>query len=207
MKEFVRPTTYEVRNWLLGTLQHVCLVEYYLNALGCGHSDPNRPHDIIGPGSKFHWPVIKGLAVQYRNDDPKFFKKYVLPSIEAHQRNQYHHQQWNGSKPNPSAGIDDMKVGAIDSICSQLGYRPYQGGSHTFDQIEEIIEQNPEHKAKWLWMIHSDMKKVTMPNWRMINSLKNIPNIGLPDHVHKKIMAIVKKTVYRLKTKYGYTDL
>lgn len=212
MNEVIKPTTYEIRNWLLGTLQHSCLVEYYLYALGLGYNDPQRPHDLTGLGNKFSWSVIKGLAIQYRSVDPIFFKTYVLPSILVHRKHQYHHQKWNGDEKSSDVDSEDMKVGAVDAICSLLGCRPYQGGSHTFEQIAEIIKQNPEdripvYKIKWFWMLHDDMKKLSLPNWRAVNSLVGIPNIGLSEDVYDRIVAIVKKTVYRLRTKYGYHDL
>ena len=113
----IKPTSKEIGDWLLSTVRHSAQVEYYLNKLNWGINDPNRPHDIVGPGNKFSWPVLKGLALQHRSEDPEFFIKNVLPSIEIH-RQQFHHQKWN--LPNSQATEDELMVGAVDAICSML---------------------------------------------------------------------------------------
>ena len=95
----IRPSLAEIRNWLLSTLRHSCQVEYYLHQLDLGHNDPQRPHDITGEGNKYTWPVVRGLALEHRSDDPAFFEEHVLPAIEFHRRHQYHHQKWNQFDP------------------------------------------------------------------------------------------------------------
>ena len=204
MRDELKPTTEEVKDWLLSTLRHSCQVEYFLNQLDLGHDDPQRPHDIVGPGNKFSWPIIKGLALQNRSDDPEFFDSYVLPSIELHRSQQYHHQKWNW--PNPDASADDMKVGAIDALCSLLDNRIYQGGAHSFDDIVHVIKSNEPHKVKWFWMVYSQMKETRRPPLETITSLEDIPNIGLPDETHGQIVNYTSETVDLLRKTYGYID-
>ena len=85
----IRPTKEEVAKWMLSTLKHSNHVEYFLGKLGLGIRDPERPHDIVGSGSKYSLDVVRGLALQYR--EPKVdFKTCIAPSIEIH-RHQYHH--------------------------------------------------------------------------------------------------------------------
>ena len=73
MNPNLRPSPQEVKNWMLSTLKHSCQVEYYLAKLNLDSKDPQRPHDIVGEGNKYSWPVIKGMAIQYRNNTPIFF--------------------------------------------------------------------------------------------------------------------------------------
>ncbi len=206
-----KPTLKEIKNWLLSTIRHSCLVEYYLHKLNWGNNDDERPHDIIGDGNKFSWPVLKGLSIQDRSEDPEFFIKHILPSIELH-RQQYHHQKWN--LPSLHDNPEDMEIGAIDAICSLLGYRKYQGGTHTLKEIPEIIKKNQSERinllwtleperARWMWRAYLHMKKIPMPNVKAIKSLKNIPNIGIPKKTHEKIISRLDETIKILK-KQGY---
>lgn len=196
------PTTEEVAAWLLTSLRHSCQVEYYLYLLDLGHNDPQRPHDIMGDGNKFSWQVIKGLAMQYRNISEEFFNEYVLPSIEIHRKGQYHHKMWNGM--NHKATPDDMVVGAIDSLSSLRQNRPYQGGSHSYIQIVDIIKKNKRHKHKWFWMVYSQMKRTPDPRLERIVDLHNFPNIGLPDEVYDGVVSRTQETLIMLKGDHGY---
>ena len=205
MVDALKPTTEEVKEWLLSTLRHCCQVEFYLHRLNLGNDDPQRPHDIIGPGNKYLWPVLKGFAVQYRSDDPEFFHQYVLPVIEIHRQSQYHHQKWNW--PNPNANDDDMKVGAIDSLCSLLDDRRYQGGSHSFEDMIRVIKGNEPHQVKWFWMVYSQMKRTASPAFETILSLDDIPNTGLPDEMYCHIVSRTRETVEMLREDHGYIDL
>lgn len=79
------PTENEIKTWLVSVLQHSCHVEYFLKKLGIGSNDSERPHDIVGPGNKYEWGVMKGLALQYRNPKPDF-QIYILPSLNLHRQ-------------------------------------------------------------------------------------------------------------------------
>lgn len=202
----MRPILEEVRRWLVSTLKHSFSVEYYLYKLGIGENDTERPHDIIGVGNKFEWEVIKGFALQYRPFVD--FDKYILPSLMRH-RQQYHHRMWNNHDPNdptkpvPEATIDDMKLGAVDSICSLMDDRPYQGGPHDFEQIVGVIENNPPHKVKWFWMVYSQLTRIEKPNLDLI-SLENIPSVGIPRGVHERMIQRVAETLFMLKHEHKY---
>lgn len=198
------PDTDEVRQWLLDTVRHSYQVEYYLHNLGINCEDPQRPHDIIGPGNKFEWEVMKGLALQNRSDDPEFFETYVRPCIEMH-RQQYHHQAWNF--PNDHATDEDMKLGAIDAICSHLDDRPYQGGTHSFEQIVSIIKEGEPHKVKWMWMVFTPMRQLPGYDLDKIKSLHNIPNHEIPGYMHRRIVERVEETVEMLEREHGYHEL
>ena len=205
MEEELKPTASEVKTWLLSTLRHSVQVEYYLHQLDLGHDDPQRPHDISGEGSKYTWPVVRGLALQYRSDDPVFFEQHVLPSVGIHRRHQYHHQKWN--QLDSTATSEDMKVGAIDTLCSLLEPRVYQGGSHSYEQIIAVIKNNEPHKVKWFWMVYSQMKRIADPDLTVITSLADIPNIGLPEHTHTRIVSRTEEVVHLLREGYGYSGL
>jgi hypothetical protein len=195
------PTRHEIEAWLIGTIKHVQHIEHFLERLQIGKEDPQRPHDIIGHGNKFEWEVIRGFALQYRDRSPEFFDRYVAPSLERH-RCQYHHQKWNN--PNPIATDEDMKVGAVDAVCSLLEPdREYQGGKHTPAQIDEIIEQNPEHKRSWLKQIHTEIQRIEEPNLQQIRELRDFPNIGINPDSYDTLRARVNDTIKMLK-EHGY---
>ncbi len=197
----MKPTTPEIEAWLLGTIRHVQHIEYFLERLQIGKEDPQRPHDIIGNGNKFEWDVIRGFALQYRDRSTEFFDLYVAPSLERH-RCQYHHQKWNN--PNTNATDDDMKVGAVDAVCSLLeSDRAYQGGKHTPAQIEEIIEKNLEHKRPWLRLIHTEIQRIEQPNLQIIRDLKEFLNIGINPDSYDILRARVNDTIKMLQ-EHGY---
>ena len=43
----IKPTTEELRAWLVSTLKHSIQVEYYFDRLGVGKNDPERPHEFL----------------------------------------------------------------------------------------------------------------------------------------------------------------
>ena len=184
MANIVCPNAGEIEEFLLATLRHSCHVEYYLYRLNFGENDPQRPHDIEGPGNKYSWETVKGMALSGRAGIN--FEKYILPSLEIHRQQQHHHQMWN--KPYPKGVDDDMRLGAVDAICSLLEPRTYQGGTHSFQDIPKIIEQTMEHKKKWMYEILSKMEAIKVPEIERIINLENIPNIGLPDKIYQSIL-------------------
>ena len=195
------PTRHEIEAWLLGTIRHVQHIEYFLERLQIGKEDPQRPHDIIGYGNKFEWGVIRGFALQYRDRSPEFFDHYVAPSLERH-RCQYHHQKWNNQ--NPNATDEDMKVGAVDAVCSLLeSDREYQGGKHTPTEIEEIIDKNQEHKRGWLRQIHTEIQRIEQPNPQLIRDLRDFPNIGINSNSYDILCARVSDTL-KILEEHGY---
>jgi hypothetical protein len=201
--EDIRPTTEEVKNLLFNTLRHCCRVEYYFTIHDVAKNDPQRPHDITKKGSKYSIPVLMGLALQDRNDDPLFFEKYVLPSIKEHQRLQYHHRKWN--RQNPHSTNDDLLAGGIDTICSIIDYRKYNGGAHPLNEVLQFIRTKESHQIKWILQAYEMIKGDPEPNIQSITSLENIPDVGVSLYND-----IVKKThdiVTLLRKNYGYSDL
>ena len=95
MKNGLMPTAEEVQRWVLSVTVHALHIEYFLQELQVGRDDPQRPHDLIGIGNKFEWEVMKGFALQWRDDgSDKFFRQYIAPALKRH-RVQYHHQPTN----------------------------------------------------------------------------------------------------------------
>lgn len=196
------PTPNEIRAWLLGTIKHVQHIEYYLEQLQIGKEDPQRPHDIMGEGNKFEWEVIKGFAIQYRDRTQEFFNKHITPSLERH-RCQHHHQKWNN--PNQTASDEDMKVGAVDAICSLLEPdREYQGGKHSSEKIKEKIAKNPQHKQKWMESIHKEMQRIKKPTLEIITDLQTFPNLGLNKSTYETIKDRTIETLKMLR-EHGYS--
>ncbi len=182
------PNQAEIDQCLLDTVRHVMHIEYYLDRLGIGTEDTERPHDITGPGSKFEWEFIRGSALQYRHPKPDFTSQ-ILPAIEFH-RQQFHHRMWNNPNPRNAqlpvdgATEDNMLVGAVDAVCSLLESRAYQGGSHSFESIAEIARANPPHKAPWMLRVIDAMQPVPRPNLSAITNLTYFPNLGVPSAIY-----------------------
>ena len=205
MSQKITPTATEVLMWLNSLARHVYHVEYYLYHLGIGSNDPERPHDIVGPGNKLEWGVMYGLALGFREPKPDF-TTYILPSIELH-RVQFHHRMWNDPDPNnpdqkkPEASDEDMQVGAIDAICSLLEPREYQGGMQTFESAAEIMAKNPAHKVPWAKIMLPRMEALAKPDLSGIiicDKNINFPNIGIPEKIHLEIRSIFQATMDRL---------
>lgn len=205
----LRPTTDELRDWLLHTLRHSCHVEYYLHAFSLGKDDPQRPHDISGHCNKYCGPVAFGLALQHRGEDEgngfTVYSDHVIPAIQMHRRNQHHHQMFNSRDSNHTD--DDMRVGAIDALCSLLEDRQYQGGEHSLDNLLPIIKKAAPHKIRWMWQEYLQMCKITKPDLKRIVSLDDAPNIGLPKSIHDKIILATFCAVETFREYYGYKDL
>ena len=134
-----------------------------------------------------------------------FFEQHILPSIEYHRRHQYHHQKWNWF--DATATPDDMKVGAIDTLCSLLEPRVYQGGEHSYDQIIDVIKANEPHKVKWFWMVYSQMKRIEPPDLSVITSLENFSNVGLLDTMFAQVVTRTAEAVHLLRENCEYWDL
>jgi hypothetical protein len=199
------PNNQEVSNWFIHVLQHSCHVEYYLGKLDIGHSDPERPHDIVGPGNKYLFEVAKGFAVAHKTPHMGFFYHHVNPCRELH-RQQRHHKWNNVSLDNINTFEDDeLMVGAVDSICSLLENRPYQGGVHSFAEISSVIDQDTNPiKKKWLYLMLDRIKSVATPNLNSIVSLSEISNFGLPPKIYEKVVDRTHEAVDVLAKDYGY---
>lgn len=211
------PTENEVMAWLLSTLQHACHMEYFLGLFNLGKRDPERPHDLVGPGNKYEWEVVKGLALQYRNPEPDF-QTYILPSLKLH-RQQYHHQKWNEPDPTDKtktrliASADDLLVGAIDAVCSLLENRAYQGGPHNYDEVTGIVKQkeiakdnskNTPHKSVWMLKVIPEMRRLIQPDLKSIVTLIGFPNIGLKPRVYDSIAQRTTEAVELLRNEHRY---
>lgn len=161
----IKPTEQEIWQWLFEVRNHTLRVEYFCERLGVGSSDPQRPHDIRGKGNKLSWDVMKGLALHYRSPAGRmsspFFQQHIQPALEFHRYHQYHHQMWNCH--NPKATADNLKMGAVDAVCSLLENRLYQGGSHSYDQIAAIAEEDPLHQREWMIVMTTEMRKIEQP--------------------------------------------
>ena len=112
---------------------------------------------------------------------------------------------WNNEIP--YASDDDMKVGAVDSLCSLLDNRKYQGGHHSFEEILPIIRSNESYKQRWFYMVYSQMKKLPLPELSSIISLDDIPNIGVPKEMQGLIVSCTEQALEKFRTKYGYKEL
>ncbi len=202
------PTSKEIKTYLLETIRHVMNIEFFLHQLRIGYEDPERPHDIVGPGNKFEWDVMKGFATQYRSPKPDF-NLYMLPSLILH-REQYHHRMWNTPEQNNSVSFgsdateDSLKLGAVDTVCSYLEDRKYQGGIHTWDEIEQMVDTRfrPE-KRFWAKKMIPEMKQIGSPDLTPINNLRYTPDFDLPQNIRIAIRLRIDETITMLKDEHG----
>jgi hypothetical protein len=194
----------EIYQWIFETSMHVQHIEYFLQRLQVGRDDPQRPHDIIGPGNKFEWSVIQGLASQYLPNGDQRYLAQITASLKHH-RQQYHHQQWNLNYA--SAPEDSLELGAIDAICSMLEDRPYQGGKHTYNEIPLIITKNPRLKFFTLDAMLKEMQKIKQPPLDRLLSLREFPNIGISAEFYDILIARIQQTAAQLKQEHNFDIL
>lgn len=211
----IKPSENEVKSWLLSTLRHSCLIEFYLHELEVGKNDTQRPHDIVGKYNKFSWPIIRGLALEYKEGASDREQQYIdatlTKSIRLHEQ-QYHHRMWlgpdkNSSTPDPNATEDDLMLGAVDAICTHLNGRLYNGGAKSWAQIAQIIAGNgPEH-ASWMREAFHQMKsqKSHAPDLTTI-TLNSLPEdqIGLPTETYNLICIRIDQTLRMLNGQHEY---
>jgi hypothetical protein len=206
--ETPRATEEEMRTWLLLALKHSTHWEYFANLLNIGAGDPERPHDLVGPGNKLEYEVANGLALQLREPLGPWMQ-YVMRSRQIH-RQQYHHQYGNGPdpndprKPHPKSTEDSMSVIALDAICSLRENRKYLGGMHTYEQITPEFFKNEPHKLPRIIEVKSLMEKQPQPRLQDITDLFTIPNIGLPERTYEAIIKRRDEAVKVLRAEHGY---
>ncbi|MDO8556540.1 MAG: hypothetical protein Q7R96_05210 [Nanoarchaeota archaeon] len=195
-----RPSIPAMRRNILGIVRHVCLIEHFLHELQTGNDDPERPHDITGEHNKFELPFLEATAMQYEGT-PGQHCDIIQTAIQKHRR-QYHHKKFN--LPNPEATKDDMELGAIDVICSLLEPdRTYQGGTHSYQTIADIIRPQLGHKHPWTHWALQEMQKLPLPNVLNIARLDFFPNIGLPRETYHTIRGNVADVLSLAQTE-GY---
>ncbi len=201
MLQIIPPTSGEVLQWLVHTATHAYHIEYYLQTLGVGLEDPDRPHDIVHLGNKLEWGAVKGLALQFRKNGCFDHRNQILDS-RAYHRQQSHHQRWN--EPNTAATGDNLKLGAVDAICSLVEPREYQGGPHNFTQIESIAKESKQHQKEGLSWAIREMRKIDSPDIAHITKLGEIPRRGIFPQTYDTIIGRVREALGELKNTQGY---
>ncbi len=201
--ELYLPTQLEVFDFLLSTLRHSTNFHYFAAPYCIGHFDPEIPHDLVGPGNKYEWDVIKGLALMFREGSSESpIQELIYASRERH-RKQYHHVKGNGDKPNPLATEEDMGVWALDTACAILENRPYDIPVHDYREVLRRFEIFPEHKKRWAERIIPKMKALAQPRLELITNLNDFPNIGIPDEIYNTIVERTRFAVEMLR-EHGY---
>ncbi len=203
------PTEFEVYSQVMAVLKHVMNFEYFRTYLKLPIVDSQSPHDIAGIGSKYLWPVLKGMALRFRTPNVDY-DKYILPSIRIH-RLQRHHRMWNypdpkdADQPNSSAAEDDLKIGAADAVCSLLENRIYQQGAHTYEEIFDIIDNkdHPLHpksryQREWMKRLDLEMKAITLPALDLIKEPYASPDLGLSRQTYIEISNSTNDALFML---------
>ena len=146
----------KIREYAGNVWKHSKSVHYYLDKLGISIDDGEIPHDLVGPGNKLEWEVMRGLA--YTEKDTPEKKKIFEKSLKRH-RIQMHHKMWNDD----TSPKEWLMYGAIDAVCSLLEPRLYQNGVHYWDEIQDVIDhkKRPKHQTYWMNWAVKEMKQVT----------------------------------------------
>ena len=92
---------------------------------------------------------------------------------------------WNG--PSPQATQEDLLVGAVDTICSQLENRRYQNGSHSYEEIPDVMKKSHQKQKEAVMIIFPEMQKLEQPKLERLINLLEFPNIGLSDEAYEEI--------------------
>lgn len=221
------PTTEEISKYILNKLNHSLVVEYFINFLKMGDYDRQRPHDLVGPGNKFVWAVMKRLSLQDRVDYSKddyvndpIFKNYILKGIIFHRRYQGHHEGcgWNNGVYGNGLNSCDIEgkdlsvygVSGIDAIVSNMGEdRPWQSGEDIVKIINDTRKKGQPNKAdvmEQLWFLMA--RHVGIAKSKELRSLSELSEnvFNLPLDIYD---SIVQRTNYVLEmlTHFGYSDL
>jgi len=201
-----------VKRWLLESSRHCSQMMYYVEGFGLDKRDPELPHDIVGPYSKFDWPVIKGCSLGYDNLDHHDGDIYrmTLESVAFHTKNQYHHQKWEGHSAETAE--DDLRFGALDTICALLEHRPYYKSVDSLEELEDNIltlvdgGKNGYWKLPWIRQMIGLMKTVERPKIERITGLLGFPNIGVRPETYERIVERMGETLRMLRDEKGYDN-
>jgi len=201
----ILPNNNEVKRWMKEVVKHSNHVEYYLEKLGLGEKDLERPHDLFGKYNKLDWEVLRGLALTYRKNID--FERYILPSIELH-RKQYHHRMWNNL--NSKATHKDLFVGVVDTICSMLEKRVYSGEDEkhgrkkSWSVIEDVLyNKSPKYKSNAAKIIFPELKNIERPKLSNIKNIYEFPNIGIENNIYNIMKIRINSATLDLE-KRGY---
>lgn len=169
--------------------------------------DPDIPHDVKGKFNKFEPAVAVRLALEYVDEENKEKKlKYdslIKEGVKTHQ-NQFHHKMWASSSL--KVPKDSRLLSGADAICSQLEPRKYQGGTHTWKEIKNIIAANETpHQRYWMEKVYERMRKVPQPDLAAIKSFRQIPkNEYIGAEMHDMIIGLAHETLHQLEHDHGY---
>jgi hypothetical protein len=213
----IKPTAQEVVEYINFTRGHVAHVTLNLEAAQMTGKDPQGLHDIassyIGAngkripihGNKFAYNVLRGLALEKRAKiDDHIYRDYLVPSINAHRADHYHHQQWLAK----SHSKDGIRIGAIDVVSALLENRYSNEGAFTPEQIKQMantIGSTKDHHDALLWALDK-VEKVDMPDFGSI-TLYSLPIPNLDPIVAREIQARTEETIEELILNHGYADL
>jgi|GEM_PF-5870406 len=218
----LKPTEEEIIEYLVNMLKHSSSVEYYKDKIGIKTSDTQSPHDLAGDGNKLNWPILRGLAIENRSNDPEFFNEIVRPAIEYHRQMQHHHKKWDW--PNAGANENDLKAGAVNSICKIIEDCNYTLDPQTFEDSMEFVKRISPHQYVWMWRMYHEIERISPPEVKSIilmdrddedgiedkitltDSAIYIPNIGIHKEIHKRMIAFTKDAIEMLR-KFGYHDI
>ncbi|MBI4983699.1 hypothetical protein HZC32_03585 [Candidatus Woesearchaeota archaeon] len=129
----------------------------------------------------------------------------IKHTVSIH-REQYHHRMWNGEQPHPDACDQDMILGAVDTICTYLEPRKYNGGARTFQEIRKLneIKINAGFKQFWIKQVLLEMEKIGQLNLDSLADVDDLPSQldFLPEYRYDQIKAKIGETVARVKENY-----
>jgi hypothetical protein len=184
------PSERAIKEYLLDRIRHIMHVEYYFSQLDIDPQDGQRPHDANGKYNKLSSCIINGFSWEFEVPLTLPQEKtpdYVRRTIELHRQGQIHHQKWDLRIT--LATDEDMIAGSIDTYCAMREPRPHNGGPHSDEQIDIMVQQLQDYKIPWLRLVLKEVKKIRKPELSIITleqiiGQEPITNIGVPDDIY-----------------------
>ena len=203
IREASLPTEIEILQLYLHVATHSFNIHYNLDQMGIEiREDPDTPHDMANKGKKMEWRVSRGLALENRENGSELYPDLIKASVRYH-RQQYHHRMWKNQSPD--VPIESRKLSAADAVCSMLEPRKYQGGVHTWEQIEEkMATKSAPHQLSWMRYAFTEMRKIKQPNLAEITSFSRIPREGISPEMREAIEERVHQALHQLEQDHGY---
>ncbi|MCK5107177.1 MAG: hypothetical protein KAQ83_00450 [Nanoarchaeota archaeon] len=180
----VWPTPNLLKKSIERNMRHSYRVELICKKLGIKSNYPSQqPHDLKGLGSKLQPDVVFGFAIGLDLDkSDELYSEIINYAIDIHTSCQSHHDE---------RLISEVKVQAIDALCTMIENRGYNGGPYNFKDISSKINiEEKGLKSFYMKMYVKEMEKMDIPDLTVIklDNLEDLKNLGVDSWIHKGII-------------------
>jgi hypothetical protein len=199
----IEPDQLAGTKWGLEAFRHIFHTHYYFERCGVILRADQDLHDK----DKLLDGWIKNrLALEYCRGRPGYedceegIERAIRQAVKKHRSTQYHHKIWMGEVENPR--LNDYMEGAIDIICTILERRPYYArrglSAGSLGEILEnptrfivnFINEDKVEKLPYIMQALSLIRDIERPRLETINSLQDIPNIGVSPGVYERLICL-----------------